>query len=254
MSKFKKGDRVRVINKDGEFKVGDVFTVDRTAGNVGGGNHFDKDGNCILGRDLELALPKNLKDANIKLKVTPEQSRRVQEICFENEVTWTTGDEVHNLEWPALHIEGKALTGYGTLTYAFIEDKVTEITYDQFMEQWGEKVKDQRVAFSTSTFTGIRMCIDCGQDHLTDTNILQKPKKGGLMSSLKKVTNFIKSLKQPLKNYVRLSWVEVEGDDFIVTSKGTEALEAVQFGLTDAKTLTEYAQMEVKRIKEEEAK
>lgn len=85
--------------------------------------------------------------------------------------------------------------------------------------------------------------------------IKNSPKKGGkksIMSGLKKATNFIRSLKQPLKNYVRLGWVELVEDEYVVTDSGQAYYMDVVFGLTPAKTLEEYAEKEVARIKKEE--
>lgn len=85
--------------------------------------------------------------------------------------------------------------------------------------------------------------------------IKNSPKKGGknsIMSELKKATNFIRSLKQPLKNYVRLGWVELIEDEYVVTDNGVAYYMDVVFGLTPAKTLEEYAEKEVARIKKEE--
>ena len=73
----------------------------------------------------------------------------------------------------------------------------------------------------------------------------------GKKPMLKKVTNLIKGLQQPLKNYVRLGWVEIEDDEFIVTEDGRDAKDKVDFGLVAAKDLAEYAKQEVARIKSE---
>lgn len=91
----------------------------------------------------------------------------------------------------------------------------------------------------------------------SDLPIKNSPKKGGkkfIMSGLKKATNFIRSLKQPLKNYVRLGWVELVEDEYVVTDSGVAYYMDVVFGLTPAKTLEEYAEKEVARIKKEEKK
>jgi hypothetical protein len=41
----------------------------------------------------------------IKMKVTPEQSRKIQEICFENGVEWITGRNIEHLDEPFLFID-----------------------------------------------------------------------------------------------------------------------------------------------------
>lgn len=65
-------------------------------------------------------------------------------------------------------------------------------------------------------------------------------------------TSSDKDMTQPMKNYYRLDWVDMEDDEFIVTSAGTEALKAIAFGITDAKDLADYAAKEVARISKEE--
>lgn len=49
---------------------------------------------------------------NIKMRVTPEQSRKVQEICFANGISWTTGKDLDHLNQPYLYI-----SRYGELWY-----------------------------------------------------------------------------------------------------------------------------------------
>ena len=48
---------------------------------------------------------------NIKLKVTPEQSHKVQEICFSKGIVWKgAGTSVQYTEAPYLYIEDKRWT------------------------------------------------------------------------------------------------------------------------------------------------
>ena len=49
---------------------------------------------------------------NIKLRVTPEQSRKIQEICFSKRIVWSsTGDTVGFTDAPILYItNGRSLT------------------------------------------------------------------------------------------------------------------------------------------------
>ena len=44
---------------------------------------------------------------NVKLKVTPEQSAKVQEICFENGIGWhyTSRHEIQYIDKPYLYID-----------------------------------------------------------------------------------------------------------------------------------------------------
>lgn len=48
---------------------------------------------------------------NIKMRVTPEQSRRVQDICFENGISWiASGKQIKYLDEPCLVIEDDVIT------------------------------------------------------------------------------------------------------------------------------------------------
>lgn len=63
---------------------------------------------------------------NIKLKVTPEQSRKVQEICFSKGIIWGgTGTSVAYTEAPYLYIEGGRCPSYG-LEYNFYKNNRRE--------------------------------------------------------------------------------------------------------------------------------
>lgn len=81
-----------------------------------------------------------------------------------------------------------------------------------------------------------------------------KEHKNPIMTGLKKVTNFIDSLQEPLKSYIRLGWVELEEDKYYVTSDGKQADAEIKFGLVKHKTLEAYAEAEVKRLEKEEKK
>ena len=62
---------------------------------------------------------------NIKLKVTPEQSRKVQEICFSKGIFWGSGDTVRYTTAPYLYITaGRFLTyGHDYHFFLLIEEK-----------------------------------------------------------------------------------------------------------------------------------
>ncbi len=78
-----------------------------------------------------------------KMKVTPKESEKVQQICFNNGIYWgTKGNEISNLDKPYLFIErmNKNLT---ILTYAsdrevFDSDPLTEITPEDFIDTYGD--------------------------------------------------------------------------------------------------------------------
>ena len=79
---------------------------------------------------------------NIKLKVTPEQSRKVQKICFSKGVFWgSTGDTVSYINAPYLYItEGRALT-YGHDYRFFITDKREEMDANLFIQTNGTGIR-----------------------------------------------------------------------------------------------------------------
>lgn len=72
------------------------------------------------------------------------------------------------------------------------------------------------------------------------------------MPVLKKLTNFIESLKEPKKSYVRLGWIEIIKDEWYVTEKGTQAIG--QALLISGISLDEHAKAEIKRITDEKKK
>lgn len=72
---------------------------------------------------------------NIKLRVTPEQSRKVQEICFSKGIVWgATGDIVSYTDAPYLYItDGRFLT-YGHDYHFFTTNKREEMDANLFIQ------------------------------------------------------------------------------------------------------------------------
>ena len=78
---------------------------------------------------------------NIKLKVTPEQSRKVQEICFSKGIVWGTGTSVQYTEAPYLYIEGGRCLTYG-LEYEFYKNnKREEMDANLFIQTNGTGIR-----------------------------------------------------------------------------------------------------------------
>ena len=75
---------------------------------------------------------------NIKLKVTPEQSHKVQEICFSKGIVWgATADIVSYTDAPYLYItNGRSLT-YGHDYHLFLTDKREEMDANLFIQTNG---------------------------------------------------------------------------------------------------------------------
>ena len=79
---------------------------------------------------------------NIKLKVTPEQSRKVQEICFSKGMVWEgVGTSVNYTEAPYLYIkDGRHIT-YGC-EYKFYENhKIEEMDANLFIQTNGTGIR-----------------------------------------------------------------------------------------------------------------
>ena len=76
---------------------------------------------------------------NIKLKVTPEQSRKVQEICFSKGIVWgAAGGTVSYTDAPYLYItNGRSLT-YG---HAYPIDRREEMDANLFIQTNGTGIR-----------------------------------------------------------------------------------------------------------------
>ena len=79
---------------------------------------------------------------NIKLKVTPEQSRKVQEICFGKGIVWgVTRDTVSYTDAPYLYItDGRFLT-YGHDYHFFTTNRRQEMDANLFIQTNGTGIR-----------------------------------------------------------------------------------------------------------------
>ena len=79
---------------------------------------------------------------DIKLKVTPEQSRKVQEICFSKGIVWgAAGGTVSYTDAPYLYItNGRSLT-YGHEYPLFLTDKRKEMDANLFIQTNGTGIR-----------------------------------------------------------------------------------------------------------------
>ena len=79
---------------------------------------------------------------NIRLKVTPEQSRKVQEICFSKGIPWgATGYTVSFTTAPYLYITGGRIITYG-LEYEFYKNnKREEMDANLFIQTNGTGIR-----------------------------------------------------------------------------------------------------------------
>ena len=79
---------------------------------------------------------------NIKLKVTPEQSRKVQEICFSKGIIWgAAGGTVSYTDAPYLYItNGRSLT-YGHVYHLFLTNRREEMDANLFIQTNGTGIR-----------------------------------------------------------------------------------------------------------------
>jgi hypothetical protein len=86
---------------------------------------------------------------NIKMRVTPEQSKKVQEICFANGIFWNaTRAQVSHLEQKYLYIFDPYITFGETLNF-FKEHSGEEVSAELFIRTQGtceEKYKTEYLA------------------------------------------------------------------------------------------------------------
>ena len=79
---------------------------------------------------------------NIKLRVTPEQSRKVQEICFSKGIVWgSIGNTVSYTDAPILYITyGRSLT-YGHDYHFFLTNRIEEMDANLFIQTNGTGIR-----------------------------------------------------------------------------------------------------------------
>lgn len=72
---------------------------------------------------------------NIKLKVTPEQSRKVQKICFSKGIVWGgAGAKIAYTDAPYLYIEGGRYLYYGREYEDYKADRREEMDANIFIQ------------------------------------------------------------------------------------------------------------------------
>ena len=79
---------------------------------------------------------------NIKLKVTPEQSRKVQEICFSKGIYWgAAGNTVCYTDAPHLYITGGRALTYGHDYHSFHTERREEMDANLFIQTNGTGIR-----------------------------------------------------------------------------------------------------------------
>lgn len=79
----------------------------------------------------------------IKMRVTPEQSQKVQEICFENGIKWLKSTEIKHLDKPFIYINLSKYLGYSDDDKYFDEDDNEEVSAELFIKTNGTCVESE---------------------------------------------------------------------------------------------------------------
>lgn len=79
----------------------------------------------------------------IKMRVTPEQSKKVQEICFENGIAWLKSTEIKHLDKPFIYINLSKYLGYSDDDKYFDEDDNEEVSAELFIKTNGSCVESE---------------------------------------------------------------------------------------------------------------
>ena len=87
-------------------------------------------------KDKDLKEDKVIKQ-NIKMRVTPEQSKKVQEICFENGICWRYYSKVIQTESIFLYIDDALAHDLSNDEQYFKKDKFQEVDADLFIRTNG---------------------------------------------------------------------------------------------------------------------
>lgn len=94
---------------------------------------------------------------NIKMKVTPEQSRKVQEICFKNNITWNGLKAFDHIKEPFIYIYDSRLSyDCGKDNRFFNNHSNEEIDADLFIRTNGtcEEISDEGLSKIKAAFQG----------------------------------------------------------------------------------------------------
>ncbi len=79
----------------------------------------------------------------IKMVVNPEQSRKVQEICFENGIEWAWGNYVKHLDKPFIFINNNGSICHGRTSQLFNIDENEEVSAELFIRTNGTCVESE---------------------------------------------------------------------------------------------------------------
>ena len=81
----------------------------------------------------------------IKMKLNPEQSRKVQEICFENDIGWRSGKgDVQFIDKPFLFIDENISFMYEEEAEDFLKEENEEVDADLFIRTNGTCIEEKQ--------------------------------------------------------------------------------------------------------------
>lgn len=123
---------------------------------------------------------------NIRMKVTPEQSRKVQEICFKNNITWNGLKALDHLREPFLYIHESTL-GY--------DSKISEYFFNS---HYNEEIDADLFIRTNGTCEEINSSID--YETLRVSHIVLNSKYEELEQKLKKKNEILKKARIKRKN------------------------------------------------------
>ena len=88
----------------------------------------------------------------IKMRVTPEQSKKIQEICFENNIGWASGKILKHLDSPFLYIRKYNELGYSKKAdeLFFIRESNEEVSAELFIRTNGTCVESETTTEDTN--------------------------------------------------------------------------------------------------------
>ena len=195
---------------------------------------------------------------NIKMRVTPEQSKRVQEICFENGINFLGNKEkIIEKKVTALFIRDSVLTcSYIKPCIHFNNHSFEEIDADLFIKTNGtceESIRDKEQSYYKSAIQYYNNVVEKIMDKETYlTKYTSQPKN--LESALKKIENLHIALKKKVdknKNQA-LEITKLLEQKKDLQDKLNQANRVVKIGIDNSAELVNYLDKKDEIIREKE--
>lgn len=111
-----------------------------------------------------------MKIEPFKIKVTPEQSKIVQEVLFKNGYAWKDRTiYMHDTKVPYLYLDNNGMITYGYNTTVFYRHQESELTFEQFKQKYMQPENELVISIPTG------MQIDIENSDLSKNKIALKP-------------------------------------------------------------------------------